>query len=77
MFLTCIDTYSLGPNDVGKYRTPMARFPHRTLAAAERHRRRLTRNHKEYPTARLFYVAHLVEGDVALPETIDRKWRKQ
>lgn len=62
MFVTCVDTYSLEAGDVGKYRTPVARFAHRTLKAAENHRRRLIRR-RTYPLAKLFYVAYLIEGE--------------
>jgi hypothetical protein len=67
MFVTCLDTYSIEQNDVGKYRTPVARFAHRTYVAAERHRRALIRSHPNYPTARLFYVAALIEGERVAP----------
>ena len=53
-----IDTYSLELGDVGKYVTPMARFPHRTPGAALRRLGsciggKLARG---YPNGRRFYV---------------------
>jgi len=64
MYLTCVDTYSLEVNDVGKYRTPIIRAAHKSLAAAEHHRRQLIR---QKTGGRLFYISTLVEGERVHP----------
>jgi hypothetical protein len=71
MYLVCLDTYSLEAGDVGKYRTPVARFPYNTFEEAEARRIELIieliSDHSEWPNARLFYIAECVQGPTIWP----------
>ena len=58
MWTVCVDTYSLEAGDVGKYLTPIARYPHRTAKAAFRRLGSCISGKlaKEYRSARKFYA---------------------